>query len=303
MCIAWHDPMSSANICKNPPLDSKVVFALLTFIEVSTFYFSSIFCFAQQALNHAYHQHIKAMQMLDFNLSEAKALHEQLHITIRSNTLTWWASQMWWQFHYGTPWIHHHLLDVPTKMKSITCLNKLAKQFKKWLKNHPKELAREKNGNNQFNFIKSEVSELGNDNDNGMENSDEDEIRNENKEKGNANGNGDADAKGSVVVNGSPSSEMNEERKKHVYDSMCRISVQTTLTSIIMYEDISVTENGKFTSPRPPPSNQLAILPIPVSKSHSHTIHTPCFAHSGTSLECMTSFSSFCAFSHTSRHP
>ena len=65
--------MSSANACENPPLDYEVVSALLTLIEVSTFYFLSIFYFTQKALDqNAYHQHITAMQMLDFNLNEGK---------------------------------------------------------------------------------------------------------------------------------------------------------------------------------------------------------------------------------------
>lgn len=142
------------------------------------------------------------------------------------------------------------------------------------------------------------MSELGNNDDNEMENSDEDEIRNEDKEKGNANADGNADAKGSVVVNGPPPSER-EEREKHVHGFMCRTSVQTTSTSIIMYEVIFITENGEFTSPSPPPSNQLATLPMPVSKPHPHTIYTLCFAHSETFLECMIPFFSFCAFCFT----
>ena len=148
---------------------------LLLFIHIP-FCSHSCLLATQKALNqNEYHQHVKATQILDFNPNKVRALHQWLDIMIRfdmpgkqakdGNDFIMWAPQT------------HHPLDVPTKMESIMHLNKLAKQFEKWLKNHSKEPAGNESGNNQFNFIKNEVGRSGDDDNDGTENSTKDVLR------------------------------------------------------------------------------------------------------------------------------
>ncbi|KAF8122099.1 hypothetical protein EV363DRAFT_1301405 [Boletus edulis] len=222
--VAWYDPTNCALTRDKPPLDAKVAAALHSLVEALSL--------------NAYRQRVMEMRMLEFDIDNAMAPRERLHINVRSDMQG--ENGVDDRFVMGAPKMFHQF-DIPQKIESIEHLEELMRRYSRWV---------EAKSMRPFKFANEKPSEVE---------EDDNEASGDEQSEGNREDGDVVDAAGSVheppPVSEVSFCEDNEDSEQPNFNHM-KFDVDT-----YMYDALPVDSNGKFLSDsdNAPPSNQLAL--------------------------------------------
>ncbi|KAF8431107.1 hypothetical protein L210DRAFT_3508067 [Boletus edulis BED1] len=235
--VAWYDPTNCALARDKPPLDAKVAAALHSLVEALSL--------------NAYRQRVMETRTLEFDIDNAMAPRERLHINVRSDMQG--ENGVDDRFVMGAPKMFHQF-DIPQKIESIEHLEELMRRYSRWV---------EAKSMRPFKFANEKPSEVE---------EDDNEASGDEQSEGNREDGDVVDAAGSVheppPVSEVSFCEDNEDSEQPNFNHT-KFDVDT-----YMYDALPVDSNGEFLSDsdNAPPSNQLALRATTEDEGATNTL-------------------------------